>query len=429
MAYQVTYNKESYDVSIDVARFDPDKPDQLVEASKYTLVQDYLSKITLMNDLAENYPYLEIEYIDKGHNLWNKYVDDGYTSLLFRMKLYREEGQEGVELQHSFIVSSISLISSTTNEAVYRIKCTSLLYNILRSHVEYSTGGKMKAATLVAKEILKKTQYPITIKKGDAESPRETCLPYISPSNFTVLQNVKYLIEKAVTPSSGLFYLIYDCPSREGKMLNINDVFRKFPDNVDNRNVFSVPMKYTESVSYMNIVDIKMDNHIGASIYNLLGSTVLNNFDYMHRKWSRDVFDYGRMMRIMPSVDVSKYPEFRHIHKKNPSPVTLGNKYASEETSVSYDEVFSKIDALYKYSNVISFNQWGYIGRDIGQMVALYSHDVVANAKYAGPWMITRIYHTFTRDTYENNITAVRTMAKNVDETFTLQGTEGIAEK
>lgn len=422
MSYQITYNKESYEVSIEVARFDVKKPDEIVESSRYMLVQDFLSKMTLMNDLSEHYPYLEIEYTDTGHNLWNKYTDDGYTSLLFRMRLYREDEQDGPELTHSFIVSSISLINSTTQSATYRIKCTSLLFNMLGSNVEYSTGGKSKSPTQIAREILKRVKYPITFRPEDVNAPKEKNMPYISPANFNVLQNVRYLLERSVSPHAGIFRLIYDMPSREGRIICLNEIFKKFPTNVDNRNIFDVPMKYTGPISHMNIVDIRTENLLGAMIYGLLGNTTLNNFDYMNRRWTKDIYDYARYMNIMPALDKKEYPEFRMVCKPNPSAITMGNKYAREETNVSYDAICSKMDTIYRFGNVIMFNQWGYIGRDAGQMMALKAEDVLANTKFAGGWLITRIYHTFTRETYENNITAVRTMEKNTDDMFSMTG-------
>ena len=418
MAYEITYNKETYRVSIEIARVDRKDPTKIVESSLYTLVQDYISRILIVNDMNEYYPFMEIEYKDKGHNLWKKYCDDGYTTMSFNMSLYRADDQEPVAVSHSFIVSSIKLLDMNVNEATYRVKCTSSLFHLLRSYAEFSTGDTDMPATMIAKRILIHAGYPIKIRRGELESPAETSMPYISPANYTVLQNVKYLMKKAVSPGRGMYYLFYNMLANKGTMTNINDIFSKYPENVINRNALEIPAIMNNPTSYMNVADMKCDNLLtGPGSYNFLGNTTLNNFNHLTRKWNKRTYDYKGMMKMLPSLD-QQYKDFGKIYRNVPGSITNYNKYEREETNVAYGAVYDKLDKLYQYYSVLQFNNWGSIERDIGQLVGLVAQDRAMMSRYGGAWMISRITHSFTRDNYVNNIIAIRTTGRDTDEIF-----------
>jgi hypothetical protein len=421
MAYDITYNKETYRVTIELARLDRKDPTLVIQSSIYTLVQDYISRIQLINDMNDYFPYMEIEYTDKGHNLWKRYCDDGYTTMKFAMSQYRSEGQEPVALSHSFIVSSIKLIDMNINQATYRVKCTSALFHLLRSYSEYSTGENYMPATMIAKLILIKAGYPIATGKGDTESSAETVMPYISPANFTVLQNVKYLMKKAIAPGQGMFYLFYNMLSGNGTIANLNDLFNKYPQNVNNRNAFEIPAITNNPISFMNMADMKCDNMLtGPGSFNFLGKTTLNNFDYLTRTWNKKSFDYKKLVDMLPSLN-QQYKDFKKIYRKIPANITKNDKYDREETSVAYDAIYDKLNMLYQYYSVMQFNNWGSLQRDIGQVIGVVSQDGAMMGKYGGAWMISRITHSFTRDNYVNNIIAVRTTGKDTDNVFTDQ--------
>ena len=424
MPYDITFNKETYRVAIEIARLDRKDPTQVISSSIYTLVQDYISRIQIINDMNDYFPYMEIEYTDKGHNLWKKYCDDGYTTMQFAMSLYRSEDQEPIALQHIFIVSSIKLIDMSINQATYRIKCTSVIFHFLRSYVEYSTGDKYMPATMIAKLILKQSGYPMIIRTGDIESPAETVMPYISPSNFTVLQNIKYLMKKAISPGNGMYYLFYNMLANEGKITNLGELFNAFPNNVINRNALEIPAIMNNPTSFLNIADMKCDNMLtGPGSFNFLGNTTLNNFNYLNRQWSKKKFDYMKLMKMLPSLN-QQYKDFDKIYRKIPMTITNHDKYDREESNVAYDSIYDKLNMLYQYYSVLQFNSWGSLQRDVGQMVGIVAQDRAMMARYGGAWMISRITHSFTRDNYINNVIAIRTTGKDTDAIFNDQSNQ-----
>lgn len=404
------FNKEYFDVKISMVRIDVENTDRLLEESRFNLNTDNLSKIQINNSINTPYPTLIIEYIDRGNNTVINYPIDGYTLV----DLNISNSTSNTKISHPFIVNDIRIIDQNQQQSSIRISATSLTQALLNSYIDYSTGISPKVPTVIANEILKQAKYPIS----DTQTSNSTASPmdYICPSNYTVYQNIDLLLRYAISSNRGLFYLVFNLVKSTGTILSINDLFNNFTGQKDIllSNQFVIPSKYGTPSQYTSMNEISYGNTLNAiNTYNMLGSTTLNNFNYISRTWNKDVIDFKQISNMLPNTPAVLKSTHQKIIKQNPTKIS-GVKYNREEASASEIKIFDKIDNIFKYYNNIQFSTYGNMIRDVGQLTIVTSNDLVLNKKYGGIWMIVEIYHTFTKEGYINNITLIRVDERKV---------------
>lgn len=403
----VQYNRESYDVDINIARIDTKDTTKIVDSTVYTLYTDHISKITIINDLDTCYPSIEIEYNDIGSLSVTNYPSDGYTLMNFRMTLTSND--HIINLQHSFIIDDISIMSNNIQNIYFKITASSLSSVNLKSKIDYSTNNKLVSATKICKDILNQCKYPLdTVIDIDSVNKLE----YITPVNYTVLKNIEYLMHYGSGDVTGIYYLIYNMIKQKGRVVSINQLFNQESlNNVQNYNKFIMPSKGGIHDQYTTMYDIKYNNFMkGSNTYEVAAKSTFNEFDYIKRKWSQNIFNFNRIDSSLPKLP-NTY-NTRSVYKDKPV-IVGGNRFNSEHSTVSYPELFKKLDKLYKYYSDIQFNCFGNLNRDIGQIVQIDAFNNVVSNRYGGFYMIARIYHTFVRDNYTCNITALRTTEQN----------------
>ena len=400
----VQYNREAYDVDITIARIDLKDTTKIVESSRYTLYTDNISKITIINDLETCYPQLEIEYNDISSLSVTNYPSDGYT--LINLRLILNVNDKIVNLEHPFIVDDISIMSNSIQNIYYKITASSITSVNLKSKCDYSTNKNSLSATKICKDILTQVKYPLdNIKDIDSNNK----LNYITPVNYSTLQNIEYLMHYGSGDVTGIYYLIYNMIKQTGRVASINQLFNQDSlSNIQNYNTFILPSKGGLNDQYTTIYNVKYNNFIkGSNTYDIASKTTFNEFDYINRKWSQNIFNFNRINSSLPKLP-NNY-NYRSVYKDKPN-IVGGNRFNSEHATVSYPELFKKLDKLYKYYSDIQFNCFGNLNRDIGQIIQINAFDSMVNSKYGGYYMIGRIYHTFVKDSYTCNVTAIRTM-------------------
>lgn len=400
----VQYNRETYDVTIEIARINNKDSTKIINESIYTLVNDNISKITIINDLDKCYPVLEIEYDDISSLSVTNYPSDGYT--LLNVKISHTTNDKIINIKHTFIVDDISLIFNNLQQTYYKITGSSIISTLLNSKIDYSTNKKLLSATKICKDILTSVQYPLELNNEIDSSNK---IQYITPVNYSVLENINYLLHYACNDNNGIYYLIYNLIKEQGKITSINTLFNNNNlTNLFNYNNFIIPSKSGLNDQYTTIYDIKYNNFIkGSKTYEVAGKIKFNDFDYINRKWSQNIFNFNKINSCLPKLP-NNY-NYRSIYKDKPN-IVGGNRFNTEQGNIYYPELFKKVNNLYKYYSDIQFNCFGNIGRDIGQIIQINAFDKMVNSKYGGFYMIGRIYHTFIKDNYTCNVTAMRTM-------------------
>lgn len=453
------YNNQTFDVSFILTRLDKDQlilevkgPTKLqvlegqeidenpidgTSAENTTnLVNEYLSSIAIYNNFDNPYPYIEFEYMDMGTQTIVRYPADGHTTLVAVMVLIAPDG-ETTTLRHIYNVVDVKPVLNTKDFTTFKIKAVSVLYNSLAASVEYSTGGdKPEYPTKIARDILKKVEYPIkeidyqssvfgnlesrygaTIFENPViESSTETKMVYISPANYTVTMNVDYLLKMASrSKSSGMFYFLYNMYDSVGYIYNPNAMFNKIdPANLYSYvlpfNVATIPGREGDSGSeLLNINDFRFQNYIGGhNMFNYTGKTTLYNFDYLNRRLVKDVYKLKDIQAIVPALNESN-KTFQSIYKDK-SDLFKMNKYDREDVNWAYSRLYEKTDMLFRMGNVMEFRMMGNILRDAGQLMVVRAPSTILNLRYGGIYMIMRVRHSFTNKRYINDIVAVRTM-------------------
>lgn len=400
----VQYNRETYDVTIEIARINLKDTTKIVTESVYTLVNDNISKISIINDLNTCYPYLELEYNDISSLSVTNYPCDGYT--LININISHNSEDKSFNIKHTFVVDDISIASNSLQQIYYKITGSSITSINLKSKIDYSTNKKILSATKICKDLLTIVGYPIEpVNEPDSTNK----LQYITPVNYSVLDNLNYLLHYASNDATGIYYLIYNLIKQQGKVVSINQLFTNSNlTNLFNYNNFIIPSKSGINDQYTTIYDVKYNNFIkGSNTYDIAGKVTFNNFDYINRRWSQDVYNFNRINSSLPKLP-NNYG-YRSVYKNKPN-IVGGNRFNTEQSNISFPELFKKLDKLYKYYSDIQFNCFGNISRDIGQVIQVNAYDKMVNSKYGGFYMIARIYHTFIKDNYTCNVTAMRTM-------------------
>lgn len=409
----VKYDEEPYDVEVCLYRVDPNDTTKFLPEPFYLNI-DYVSRMVVGNDLLLPVPFIQIEYIDKGNLGVEKYPGDGRSIVFLVMKNVH---LGTAYLAHFFVLDDIKVVEKRAGENLLKISGRSIVFPILQSFVEHSSGedtaSKWVEATRIAKDVLDEVKFPLD-RTGQETDKR---IHYATPANMTVLQVVNDLLEYAISETKGMFYLVFNMVESKGMVLSLKQLFETFdPMSVPNaelpaRNIFSLPSNDGMLTQYTLANSFVATNHVqGSSMYNVVADSMRNNFSYLDRTWTQEPFSHEKHLKILPSLPRKIMDDHQPLPQGIPRLVGDKLKFREELPNLEYDRIYNKQFMMLTQMENIQFNAFTHMLRDVGQLMMVYAFSPNDAQRFGGFWMISRIYHVFTRGSAISNITAVRTM-------------------
>lgn len=404
-------NNQTFDVSVSLTRVDENSPDK--ESDKILqLATLQIAEIVLKNDLRFPFPLIEIKYRDKSTNSIIPYLADGYTFLTLLLRLVPiTDGEQEIILTHDFFIDDVAVIDfQNINEVIYNISAISYTALNINGFCEYSTNGVEKPSTTIARDILKQIKYPYDTAKPFFETDRT--LNYITPSNFTALDNLKYLMQNATSYNRGIFYLIYNMYKQTGKIYSLSDIYTD-PDLsiIENYNNFLIPSRAgTEPIGMVSATNLQSSNYTrGATLFNLEGGVDFFNFNYLKRQRTTTKYPTAKTLDVLPKI---KSDDLKAFIKPYPS-IYGANKYTREEISenLTFNQVWFKADKLLREANIFNITvRPGWLQRDVGQLVNVQCSESIINSYYGGICLNIYTEHIFCPEKeYTTKMTLART--------------------
>lgn len=370
---------------------------------EYNLCNDNLIRMDMINDLFIPAPTITLEYRDLGNVSVANFAVDSST----RIEYYFKNNVRGTVIKHDFIVDDIELMNKEMRQSTYLITGKSELYLILNSFVKYSTCAKsdtnsLKECTKIIKEILIKSKYPF-FEDEDSNMDTDQKIFYIAPNNTKILDNIEHLIQLSISPTNGIFYLIYDMNKAKGKLLSLNKLYQNIDNKIASYNNFYIPSEFgTADNEFTVVYDPVFNSLIKGTGQILQSSTIkLNNFNYLDRSWNKDVYDYKRIMKMLPKINKEDYTKITPEYGNQ-------DQYTMQKGTTSYNEVFNKANSLCKFTEDLQFNTFGIMDRSVGQLAIVDTNDPTVKQRFSGVWMIARMIQTYDRTNYLCNVTLVR---------------------
>lgn len=376
------------------------------------LIQDYVNQWTLMNDFIDPIPRIEIVYNDMGNFQIAKFYNDAYTLLYLNML-----SPELTQIEHYFIVDSIEILDRSIQKTTYKIKARSMSSICLDSNTTYSSKIE-KSITQIIEDMMQQTHYPY--KKDPNKIHSDKKLFYISPTSMSLKDQMEWLLRYAASSTTGPYYLIYNLKTNKGDLMSFKNVFQvEMKDIPSDYNMVMVSEVGANPASVCGLNQIRSSQILDSNFYNSSSAKLtLNNFNYNDRKWSKDIYEYKRTLKYLPNAPKEDFVKFKHYMKTMNKYSSIRMKsYDEEYTTLSQGKVHDRIDQIFNYTDMIQFSCTGYLKRDVGEIINISGGLDKDIYRYNGMWMITRVYHKFTRSQYVTDITVVRHyMSKNPDD-------------
>ena len=320
----------------------------------------------------------------------------------------------------------------TLAETVYRIKASSVYNNILDSTIMYSTGAASKDPITILNEILLNVfTKDMFIKNEKLLVPTKT-INYITPVNYTLKNNIDFLLLEAHNEILGFYFIQYDIFSSKLSIINTTQIFNKgsftFKDILkekveDNVNVNEVTTKFSVGEASATAEQLSRNNYTTKAEQNRLStnSIILKEFDQTSRSWTQKDYFHKLNMAFLPDdVDMKK-----EIAAENPlfPQLTELDKYKIEKHFIQEPNTFKRhsqrlID-YFMFGNVLQITALGIAKRAPGEAYFInIQKDEQPIAKWLkGKHMISRIYHTFqvSDHIFSNDISIVRTQHQKLE--------------
>jgi len=381
---------------------------QLNDKGKYdnvkTLFLDNVSNYTIISDLVE--PMLKVELFIKenDYQLISSYPIDGRSTLKVFVKSLDESSNQNMTFDHSFIIDDIVPVDFTNDGIFFKITGTSELYPVWMKHQCYSTGKTEKCTTDIIEEIIKKTKIKVSKDKFFESSLAKT--KWITPVNVPIRDSINELLQLSVNPYTGMYFLGWDFLKNQFNFISVFDRLRN--GEIETYNVNKIPTKYGFTDKEVMTKNLTSNNLLsGVSTLEYGSKYIMNNYSYTGRRWDKNEYEHKRMNKIFDKHyrdgnQKSGFKDVPDVYKQtSPMEVEMGNN--------QFAEFGKRMQELFRFMDVVQFDTQGYMKRNVGDMFFITSDgdNPIVN-RYKGTWLITRIYHDFSKNKYNHNLSLAR---------------------
>ncbi len=387
---------------------------------------EIIDSVTITSDIEEIFPTVEIILKDPFSHLIPNYMDDGKSGI----EIYYQRHNK--ILQHNFIITQINLTEHNLANTIYVLKGSSTLHNILDSTIMYSTGGDNIDPITILNEILKITFTKETFVKNEDLLVPVKKINYITPVNYTLKNNIDFLLLEAHNEISGFYFVQYDIFENKLTVINTTQIFNKGTykfkdilgeDVAENTNVNEIHTKFSKGSSAITVEQLSRNNYISKTDQNRLATNniILKEFDQTSRSWTqKDYFHKINMSFLPEDSDVKKeriaetplFPQLTELDS------IKTEKHFIQEPN-TFKRHSQRLIDYFMFGNVLQITALGTAQRTVGEAYLInIQKDEQPIAKWLkGKHMISRIYHTFqvSDHIFSNDISIVRTQHQKLE--------------
>lgn len=412
MSKRVELNGRNYVIEVNVAR-DVGGAELQVLGS-YTLNKEStLYKIKLSNDLLEPFPVVELFFKDMGNLNESNFRADGMTFI--EVSITDESRQDKVAIYHEFVADTINVVNHEQTVADVHIIGKSLNFAKMLSYVSHSTGHTPEQATKLLYTVLHKVG--LKLKPNTYETTNS--ILYMTPVNRR-LYDVMMELQELSTSDQGLFNYIYNMHEGVGEIVSLNHRFSDITapgKYVSEDNVFMLPA-YDEVSNYTTIIknEPMYTNPLnGTTMVKHGGNITVEQHKYNTREISHEEMTTKQFAEALPKINAKEGGELtystdvsEHISENN---LKYDTNYPGRCQHVFHKRLYN----LFIYGDNLAIDVQGGLKREVGDMIMvntspdMYDQDVSRYKRVGGYWMIGRVTHTFTNDSHETGLIAIRT--------------------
>lgn len=411
--YESSYNQELWTQKIQIVN------PLLSENNVILLNNDFVMSIVLNNKLTSFSPTLRIQYTDINFRLLN-FIQIGTCYVALQMSnstkkeaidIHNIPQIEVGEISEVFIINDVRIINQSQNDAALELVCVHKNVEMLCRKIPYSTNkarGKISPLRII-QNIMGFIQYDMNTNYVETDVK----IDFTSTVGQRASQMIKYLLHKAVSPSTPPTYLYHNIRSGQAMLYNrklIPDGMM-YPEN----NVYAFTSDGSNHELYrVTVSDIKTGSAIGGSnLFDQYGDYVFYNFDVNKRVWNYIQYKSKNTLNLMTdnllAKDDSVYTTDLYYDKLDMINTGIINKRVYEFPNHNDIYMYDYLSNIELKSTMMSFRIFGDSIREVGQMINLNTENNSLYSFCGGIWTISEISHVWEDKTYVNEITCYRT--------------------
>lgn len=427
----VTYNEDTFIQRVRLAEVKNDVITYAIDVDK-----DWISGISIYNDLFEPFPQLKLTMIDDQNAVVPRFTPNGTWFVHIGLKCSTDTIDNDKEISLIFIVDSPKIISIDGGSVTYEIYGTLHDSIALNSQLDYSSIIE-KPYTKMIQEILFEAKIPFedpTTRNYFEESKRSGF--FIFTPTMPIIDAIQYMLERGSSAQDGLYFLHYNLILKQYKILSLNKIMK----------TAEVPRYGALTLSSQFVLDRDLvapkynySNYNGASgIYTLASKMTVHNFNYLQRQWGKEtVTEAG----LKDAITFSKGDKNANFEAKNiTEKILTSSNEASHETlkgtSKFEKEIVPRLEQVvsqrmfqfFKMSNVLKVQIKGYIEREVGELMKVALPPLISSYnQYNGLWLVARVAHIFGKSSgYTQEMSLIRAEKLNTAE-MTKTETTGVS--
>lgn len=387
---------------------------------KYMIIMpEYWSSMQISTDMFQLLPNILIDVADPNIKNITPYVGNGNAFL--RIIIY--DTIKELQIDETFVIDDIQLSSMSLESAIYNITGSSARKVWMGQSISYATGyDSPKPISEIITGVLDSAS--IDFYENDANfMPTNGTIPYISPANSNIYDNLNYLLKRILvdSESDGVYALPYDMIKNKFIFTKINEKISKYKDVLKPHNELLFPSKEEVAIDKeTSIFDAKTIGTLSGSAlsYDLSADNDINVFDHKNREWTVDTKSYDTITKHMPKPIV-KYinddTSEEAIMTAMPNYFTSKGVVYKNSTHNWYHLKYADIvQKIFKYVDSLNFNCAGHLNRMPTDLFSINAN--VANnalvSRYTGIWMCSKIHWTMNKKEFLQNVSLIRVNKK-----------------
>ncbi len=404
--FKVNYNSEEYEQILNVSRTKSGDNDGGKIIFSQPLDNQLVAKIEIISDIRTIILQGSLTYKDVGRKFMHKIISDGYTFLEIIIK--KTDGYNtSSSIEHTFIITNNKLIDK--EEDLYELELISIDWYKFDNRIIYSTTDNNDSqaklsATEIMYQLMKKNEFNINKPKINSKDK----FHYLTPAGYSLQNSLEYMYSIARDSDNSMFFIAFDHNTATYEIKSLKELIRTPEDIYQDNQLIFPDADSGVTFPQRNINFLTMASYISFDdIINSTKPSIIRYHNYDTRKWEQNTLKRETINNFFPPPNIKGFnTRFKDVPKYIKSDVRneiiekLGTDFKIED---QFREIFYLTES-------IQGNTHGVLRRKAGELLFIR---VNAESNYyyrfIGAWFVTRIFHKFTRNTYENVIQACRT--------------------
>jgi hypothetical protein len=411
----ISLNTEDFALTVEIIRDVTDIGQKDRNSINQILHNDYIKEYSFTSDLA--YPIItgNMVFQDQGSFLFSKITADGRTFMSFTLeKVGRSNVSAKIErFSHIFIITKIDMLERFTEESTYRISFVSLEWYKFNNYLNYSSEGD-KPVLNILEELVKTAGLKLKPNKETKQVNRSQF--FITPTSYTLLDSIRYLLSIAVDSDNGFYFFNHDHIKNEYNITSLKQLYSKLRngenDELNVNNIFILPSVHfiaTGVIGRQGIQEFTELNMNGADVTTeLLKPFSFQTYDYITRSFKEVNINFNKLAGTLPTPQSNSYRNNINPPLKEITDINNFN-YQRERDPINSFSYYFSVAKLFMWNRVAEFKVFGNIERKAGDLIFISIPEADEHYEQLnGYWYILRCSHEFDKKTYYNYIQACR---------------------